>query len=97
MDFPYMVYCSVLWRKPGKILTGVCLFRGGRKRNVSYKKKWRLKFSFSSFAKFAISAKKKKKKKKKKRALSFLIDVWSLCYQWYRGTFLFLAMLFALL
>ena len=50
------------------------------------------KFSFSSFAKFAIFA-----KNFKKSCFILFIDVWSLCCQWYKVIVPFFTKLYALL
>ena len=68
--FPHMLIIgSVPWRKPGKIFKNgfLPLLRESKMKRFQ-SKIWHLKFSFSSFAKFAIFA-----KISKNHVLSFLL------------------------
>ena len=70
MFFPHMLIIgSVLWHKPDKLLkNGFLPFLMESKMKRFQSKIWHLKFSFSSFAKFAIFA-----QMSKNHVLSFLL------------------------
>ena len=74
-----LIIGSVPWRKLGKILkNGFLLLLRESKMKPFQSKIWYSKFSFSSFAKYAIFT-----KIQKKTCFILFIDVWPLCCQWY--------------